>query len=215
LEESLVLRRQLGELEGVTAALNGLALIAIAEDDFERAEQLFDEAFALSEQRGDVFYVAAQDVVRAYLAFGRGELERATALCTRALASCSRYGYVQFSAYALETLAGVAAAEGRPGHAARLLGAALAIAERLGAGREGGAQHSGGVAYDWEARAVRRVLDAAQRELGTSAWDAAVAEGRTLTIADALASAKEWTTVAGQRVAPLRNGRRKSSVDAV
>jgi predicted ATPase/DNA-binding SARP family transcriptional activator len=205
LEEALQLRRQLGELEGVTAALNGLALLAIAEDDFGRAEQLFDEAFALSEQRGDVFYVAAQDVVRAYLAFGRGELERATALCTRALASCTRHGYVQFSAYALETLAGIAAAEGRPAHAGRLLGAALAIAERLGAGREGDPQHSGGVAYDWEARAVRRVLDTAQRELGTSAWEAAIAEGRTLAVADAVASAKEWTTVAGEHVASLED----------
>jgi predicted ATPase/DNA-binding SARP family transcriptional activator len=197
LEESLVLRRQLGELEGVTAALNGLALVALAEDDFEQAERLFDEAFALSEERGDVFYVAAQDVVRAYLAFGRGDLQRATAFCTRALASCARHGYVQFSAYALETLAGVAAAEGRPSHAGRLLGAALAISDRLSAERQCEGQHSGGVAYDWEARAVSRVLEAARSEIGASAWEAAVAEGRTLTIAEALASAEEWTAVAG------------------
>ena len=200
LEESLLLRRELGELEGVTAALNGLALIAIAEDDFARAEQLFDEAFAISDKRGDVFYVAARDVVRAYLAFGRGDLERATSLSTRALASCQRYGYVQFSAYALETLAGVAAAHGRPGQAARLLGSALAISERLGAATESSGQHAGGVAYDWEARAVTRVLDAARAELGARAWDAALAEGRTLTVDDALASVKEWTTTAGATV---------------
>jgi predicted ATPase/DNA-binding SARP family transcriptional activator len=212
LEESLLLRRELGELEGVTAALNGLALVAMAEDEFNQAEQLFDEAFAISEERGDVFYVAAQDVVRAYLAFERGDLQRATAFCSRALASCTRYGYIQFSAYALETLAGVAAAEGRPGHAGRLLGSALAISDRLSAGREGPGRHSGGVAYDWEARAVSRVLEAARREIGTSAWEAAVAEGRTLTVADALASAEEWTSVEDVRRPKTRNGkaRRKS-----
>jgi predicted ATPase/DNA-binding SARP family transcriptional activator len=206
LEESLLLRRQLGELEGITAALNGLALVAMAEDDFDRAEQLFDEAFSLSEERGDMFYVAAQDVVRAYLAFGRGELESAAAFCSRALASCTRHGYVQFSAYALETLAGVAAAEGRPSHAGRLLGSALAISDQLCAGRNGAAQHSGGVAYDWEARAVTGVLDRARREIGTPAWEAAIAEGRTLTIAEALASAEEWTTIAGQEVRRRRAG---------
>jgi predicted ATPase/DNA-binding SARP family transcriptional activator len=213
LEESLLLRRQLGELEGITAALNGLALVAMAEDDFDQAERLFDEAFSLSEERGDVFYVAAQDVVRAYLAFGRGELERATAFCSRALASCTRHGYVQFSAYALETLAGIAAAEGRPGHAGRLLGSALAISERLGAGREGAARHSGGVAYDWEARAVRRVLDRARREMGTGAWEAAIAEGRTLTVADALASVEEWTTIEDRDVgrAPARKRKTQSA----
>ena len=40
---------------------------------------------------------------------------------------------------------------------------------------------------------MSRVLDQACHELGTSAWEAAIAEGRTLTVADALASAEEWT----------------------
>ncbi len=198
LEESLSLRRQIGDLEGVTAGLNGLALIAIAQDDFDSAEKLFGEAFAVSERRGDLFYVAAEDVVLAYLAFGRGDFIRATALSVSALESCRQHGYRQFSAYALETLAGVAAAEGRLRDAGRLLGAALALAEQIGRsptpGRSGSARNDG-VTYDWEARAVKLVLQRAARQLGRRAWDAALEEGRRLEFDDAHAFAAEWTAL--------------------
>jgi predicted ATPase/DNA-binding SARP family transcriptional activator len=191
LEESLALRRRIGDLEGVTAGLNGLGLIAIGEDDFERAEILFREAFAISERRGDLFYDAAKDVVFGYIAFGRGDRDRATMHCVRALESCRAHGYQQFAAYVLETLAGVAAAEGRLRQAGRLLGAAVAISDRLrGAGTS---TQSSGVEYDWEARAVKRVLDDARRALGPEAWEAAVDEGRALDVDEAIAYAAEWT----------------------
>ena len=189
LEESLEIRRRIGDLEGVTASLNGLALNALAEDDFDTAEALFQEAFAVSERRGDLFYDAAKRIVFAYVAFGRGDLGRATVLSVLALDSCRENGYRQFSAYALETLAGVAAAEGRPRQAARLLGAALAISERI---RRSDARRPNGVVYDWEARAVKEVLERARRELGAEAWDAAVSDGRRLEADDALAAAVEW-----------------------
>jgi predicted ATPase/DNA-binding SARP family transcriptional activator len=191
LGESLAIRREIGDLEGVTAALNGLALIAVAEDDFDEADKLFGQAFVVSEQRGDLFYAAAKNVVLAYLAFGRGHFGQATSLSVRALEACRRHGYQQFAAYALETLAGVAAAEGRLRQAARVLGAAVVISEAIGRGR---ARRSDGVAYDWEARAVKRVLEQARRDFGHEAWDAAVREGRQLEVAEALASAAEWTT---------------------
>ncbi|HET9673273.1 MAG TPA: BTAD domain-containing putative transcriptional regulator [Gaiellaceae bacterium] len=190
LEESLAIRRRIGDLEGVTAALNGLALNALAEDDFDGAESLFGEAFAVSESRGDLFYAAAKSIVFAYVAFGRGDLSRATVLSVRALEACRERGYQQFAAYALETLAGVAAAEGRPRQAARLLGAAVSISERIGRGH---GRSPNGVVYDWEARAVKEVLDRARRKLGADAWDVAVHEGRLLEADEALASAVEWT----------------------
>ena len=201
LEESLAIRRQIGDLEGVTAALNGLALIALAEDEFGRAEQLFGEAFAISERRGDVFYNAARDVVFAYLAFGRGEHDRATTLCVRALSACREHGYQQFLAYALETLAGIAAAENRLRQAGRLLGAAVSISDRLRGATTPG--RTSAVEYDWEARAVKAVLERARRELGSEAWEADVAEGRALGIEEAIAFAAEWTARLGSDVAPV------------
>jgi non-specific serine/threonine protein kinase len=189
LEESLAIRRRIGDLEGVTAGLNGLALNALAEDDFDRAEVLFREAFAVSDRRGDLFYEAAQRIVFAYVAYGRGDYGRATVLSVLALDACRENGYQQFSAYALETLAGVAATEGRPRQAARLLGAAVAISERIG--RHG--PRSNRVVYDWEARAVKQVLERARGELGPSEWDTAVREGQRLEPDEALASAVEWT----------------------
>jgi tetratricopeptide (TPR) repeat protein len=189
LEESLAIRRRIGDLEGVTAGLNGLALNALAEDDFDQAEVLFREAFAVSESRGDLFYEAAKRIVFAYVAFGRGDYGRATVLSVLALDACRERGYQQFSAYALETLAGVAAAEGRLRQAARLLGSAVAISERIG--RHG--PRSNRVVYDWEARAVKQVLERARGELGPREWDTAVREGQRLEPDEALASAVEWT----------------------
>jgi non-specific serine/threonine protein kinase len=197
LEESLAIRRRIGDLEGVTAGLNGLALNALAEDDFDRAEALFREAFAVSERRGDLFYEAAKRIVFAYVAFGRGDYGRATVLSVLALDACRENGYRQFSAYALETLAGVAAAEGRPRQAARLLGTAVAISERIGRSR--GARSSS-VVYDWEASAVKRVLECSRRELGARAWEVAVQEGRSLEPDEALAAAVEWTAPAPSEI---------------
>jgi predicted ATPase/DNA-binding SARP family transcriptional activator len=204
LEESLALRRSIGDLEGITAGLNGLALIAIAEDDFDEAEKLFGEAFAISEKRDDLFYAAAKSVVFAYLAFGRGDLHGATTLSVRALETCRQNGYQQFMAYAFETLAGVAAAEGRLRQAGRLLGAAISIAERIGrAGELGGATtgttQRDGVTYDWEARAVKRVLQDAARKLGSGAWNAAIEEGRELEVDEAHAFAAEWAMSPDER----------------
>jgi predicted ATPase/class 3 adenylate cyclase len=191
LEESLALRREIGDLEGVTAALSSVALIALAEGDDARADDLFRQAFAISERRGDVFYGVARDVVFGYLAFCRGELARARKLCLRALSLCGKRGYQQFAAYALETLAGVAAAEGRFRQAGRLFGAAVTTSERIrGALDEA---RTTAVGYEWEARAVTRVLDRARHELGSQAWDAAVAEGRGLDAGEALAHASAWT----------------------
>jgi predicted ATPase/DNA-binding SARP family transcriptional activator len=204
LEESLTLRRSIGDLEGVTAGLNGLALIAIAEDNFDEAEKLFGEAFAISEKRDDLFYAAAKSVVFAYLAFGRGDLRRATTLSVRALENCRRNGYQQFMAYAFETLAGIAAAEGRLRQAGRLLGAAISIAERIGRAAEVGGATTGatqrdGVTYDWEARAVKRVLHEAARQLGSDVWNAAVTEGRELDVDEAHAFATEWAAAPDER----------------
>ena len=205
LEESLAIRRRIGDLEGVTAALNGLALNALAEDDFDGAEMLFREAFAVSERRGDLFYEAAKRVVFAYVAFGRGDYGRSTVLSVLALDACRKNGYEQFSAYVLETLAGIAAAEGRRRHAARLLGAALAISERIG--RAHGPK-SNGVVYDWEARAVKRALEGARRELGEVVWDSAVDEGRRLDLDEALAAAVEWTAPTSSDVVRMALGTR-------
>ena len=201
LEESLEIRRRIGDLEGVTAALNGLALNALAQDDFDGAETLFREAFAVSERRGDLFYEAAKRIVFAYVSFGRGDLGRATVLSVLALDACRENGYRQFSAYALETLAGVAAAEGRLRQAARLLGAAVAISEQLGRAQ---GRRSNGVVYDWEARAVKQVLERARRKLGARAWETAVREGRLLAPDEALASAVEWTAPPSSETVALR-----------
>ena len=181
LEKSLALRQAIGELEGVTATLNGLALLAIANDDVDEAESLFRTAFSASEGRRDLFYDAAHDVVLGYLAFARSDLDRAETLALSALESSRRNGYMQFAAYALEVLAGVAASEGRADDAAILVGAALATAEGLGRSYPRCAEgRSPGVAYDWEARAVKSVLAQSRLQAGAEAWEAAVDEGRSL-----------------------------------
>jgi hypothetical protein len=79
-----------------------------------------------------------------------------------------------------------------------VLGAAVSIAEGIGRTPETGgsgpsATRADGVAYDWEARAVKQVLQEAARRLGPKAWNAALDEGRGLDVDEAHAFAAEWT----------------------
>jgi predicted ATPase/DNA-binding SARP family transcriptional activator len=173
LTEALTLRRRCGDLEGITATLCSLAWLAAEEQNFDRAQHLFEQGLAASDERRDVWYQAARDVVLAYVALGRGDLKGARTLCIRGIKSCRELGYPQYAAQALETLAAVTAAEGFPQQAGLLSGGTIAYAERHGVPLTA-------------PLAVEAALTRARRKLGPAAWKEALNEGATRDLADLL-----------------------------
>ena len=121
-------------------------------------------------------------------ALGLGDSRAARRHHERGVALLGELGDRAYLAYCLAGLAVGAAREGRPGPAARLSGAAAAQLEALGAGEE----HLHGLDHaTWLARA--------RAALGPARFAAAVAAGRALTPAEAVAAGR-----AGPAAAPPR-----------
>jgi tetratricopeptide (TPR) repeat protein len=218
LDELLTLSQRLGDRESTAAALHGMAMLAFQEGDNDRAASLEEESltfaegkryalFPLSGLAWDAFfrvdYVRARehiersiDVCRAFgddselaetiailavVAALTGETQEAHGLLDESLALLRKLDNTP--GLILRVLPGFAiliAVEGDATRALKLIGAAEALREALGA--------SGGRV----ALALRdRVVELAAKALDAADVEAALAEGRSLTLDEALASAVE------------------------
>lgn len=149
-EESLAIRRELGDKSGIAYALSDLGLVAIEQADYGAAGFLYAQSLAIRQDVGDKWGMAA----------------------------------------CLTGLAGVAEAREQSEHAARLLGATEALLEAIG-GR-----------LDALERVVSaRTVAAVQTALGETACAAAWAEGRAMTLEDAVACALKGPHTAGSPLA--------------
>jgi len=166
--------RALAIPSGVGNALSGLAAIALATGDADRAEGLLDEANAVLRHAGPWFLTWSL-YVRAILAVRREHADAAIALIreslTRIRALHDKFAFV----YALVPLAAAAALKGDDQWAARILGARDAVTERTGVTV---ADRS---VDDLRQQAERQV----RTRLGADRWTRAYAAGRTTSI-DAL-----------------------------
>ena len=117
-----------------------------------------------------------------HVALAQGDVGRATQLFVEALhlhrAQKNQLGMAE----CLAGLAGVAGAEAQPARAARLFGVAAAVREALGA-RVWPAEQA-----DYE-----RNLQRTRAQVDAAAWEAAWAEGRAMSLEQAIAYALELT----------------------
>ena len=177
-DESLRLARELGHVRGVIVSLRELGVLSAQDGDHRRANALFDESEQLARQHGDESALAAILLDRSRLALAARETGAAASLAKESIELYRRHGTTAGIADGVHVLALAAEAEGRPERAARLLGAAEALRET--AGTPLAAANAGG----FEA-AVRR----ASELLGEAAFAAALAEGRALSVEEAVALA--------------------------
>jgi len=156
---------------GTGNALNGMARVALARGDLDRAEVLLDEATSALRHAGP-WFLSLTLSVRGNLAVRRGKADEAIALVRESLthtrALHDKYAFV----YALVSLAAAAVLKGDHAWAARVLGARSAVTDRTGAA----------VVDKW----VAEVNDQAEREvrahLGPDRWARAYAAGRGASI---------------------------------
>jgi len=143
---------------------------------YERAEALATESLALRREQGDLRGVAEATNNLAQAASVQGRYERAAALFKEGLRLSREVGDMIRLLEALEGLAWSAAALGQPRWAARQGGAAEAERERLGLLQ--GIPDRG-----FRDRAIQGMRAALGEEMFAAAW----AEGRAMTLSEAVA----------------------------
>ena len=163
-------------------SLLGLAEVAVAAGEPDEARRQFDRALASAKVNGDVQAQSQALSGQARLAAADGHGRRATRLAHQALELNEGIGDVAGIVRAVETLAELAASYGRPLVAARLYGAADGLRVATGIPRTAAGQ---------EERA--RCLERLAAEVDASALQRALAEGSSLTMAEAMSyAAKGW-----------------------
>jgi predicted ATPase/DNA-binding CsgD family transcriptional regulator/DNA-binding XRE family transcriptional regulator len=175
-EAGLALARETGDEHGMALHVTGLGRVAHAQGDHVRAARLLDAGLARFTDLHDKRWVAASRQALALVACSQGDAPRARGLLRASLAARRELGDRAGIAACLEALAAVAAGE-RPEHALRLAGAADALRTALGEALSPAAQAT-----------RRRWLEPARRAAGARAA-AAWADGQTLAVEQAIASA--------------------------
>jgi predicted ATPase/Tfp pilus assembly protein PilF len=177
-EESLAHAREQGLKNGIAVDLIRLGDLARFEGDDERAAPMYEESLALCREIGDVLDTASALHKLGHIACHRGDYRRAQALFAESLTLQHEQGNKQGIVEALAGFAGLAAAVKQPERAARLFGAAEALLDAIGAPLAPADR------AEWERDAAT-----ARAQLDKAAFEAAWAEGRTMTRERAIAYA--------------------------
>jgi transposase/tetratricopeptide (TPR) repeat protein len=180
-EESLALHQEVGNRVGVAVALNHLGDLALWQDDYAQAAILYDESLIISREVGDIQHIALVLRNQSYLALHQGNHAQAVALFQQSLALFQEMKEQHGIARCLEGMASLAGASGQPERAARLWGAAEVLRESVivAHGRPSLAERA---AYD-------RSVDAARAQIDPAIFTAAWAEGRAISLEQAIAEA--------------------------
>jgi predicted ATPase len=228
--ESLAVWRDLKDKSVIADALNIMGDAMRQQGDYIRAAAVYQEALALSEEAGDLFHITlvrsnlgrvahaqgddaqALALLEASVAwfrdaghtwglmwvlhhlsavvYAQGDDVRTTALLREGLGLQQRHGQKRTIAGSLECFAGLAARQGHPARAARLFGAAAALREAI----DTPLPPSECAAYDRDVASARVQLDEAT-------FAAAWAEGRVMTLEQAIAYALEVSAAESEQLA--------------
>jgi predicted ATPase/class 3 adenylate cyclase len=222
IEESLALHRKLGSQLGVGQALSGLAVLSSRQGDYATARSLSEQSLAIAQELGVIYGIADELSHLGEIARIQGDLKLARAHFEQCLAhgralnnsnwiahACTKLGYITLNEGdadhatalfqeslmrhweaerkiripdGLVGLGGVADLRRQPERAARLLGAAAALLDAMPATLDP-ADH-----LDYE-----RIVANVQAQLDETSYATAWAEGRAMTLEQAIAYALEST----------------------
>jgi predicted ATPase len=215
LQESLALRRGLGDKGGMAASLQGLAEVALWEHDFEHAALLCSESVALQREIEDKLGLATSLNISGLVETQRGDHKRALALHEEGLTVARQVGDTWSLAVHLGNMGWATLGQGDHHCAARLFGEALKLnfelgekwlsadcldglarvasvqgspvrAARLWGAAKASSQAIGALAAPLDQTAYDRHVAAARARLDEGAFDAAWTEGLSLTFEQAV-----------------------------
>jgi non-specific serine/threonine protein kinase len=132
MEESVAIRRALGDRRGLAGSLSNLAGMALEQGEYALARRLYDEHLALCRGLGDELGAADALDRLGILAFYQGDHTGARALLHESLAIVERLGDKQAISWVASKLGEVALSEGDWQTAARWYGRHHALAHEVG-----------------------------------------------------------------------------------
>ena len=198
-EESLTIRRELGDKQGTASALHNLGAIAHHQGDYATAHAIYGESLGLRRELKDAYGIAGTLNNLGLIAAHRGEFAAARTLYEESLAIDRRLANRQGIAYSLHNLGLLAHDQGEYDEARSLYEESLAIRRELG-DKQGVAfslNNLGTIAHDQgdhdAARALFEESLALNRELGDR-------RGIALSLHDLGATARDQGDYAAARV---------------
>jgi predicted ATPase/DNA-binding winged helix-turn-helix (wHTH) protein len=153
-----------------------LAYVAMHEGDFDRAGRLHEEALELARRQGEKWGMGITLFDLGLLRVVQQRYAQARALCAEGIALHEEFGDRRGVAWCLGILSGAEAADGHLLRAARLRGAMEGLLETVGAP----------VQATYKRWIGDRHLDAMKDGLGDRVFQAALAEGRTMSLSRAV-----------------------------
>jgi predicted ATPase/DNA-binding SARP family transcriptional activator len=210
-EESLAIRRELGDRAGIAASLRNLALVAYQQGDYGTARSLQEESLAIRRELGDRVGIAASLQDLALLAYSQGDYRTARSFYEESLAIRRELGERRGIAASLEALAALTCAGQEQRQAGGRRDASLPLPAGCGRplGTPTGAEApdcAGAAARPFgAAEALREAISAplppneqaayrlqvsrVRELLGEEAFGAAWVQGRAMTLEQAIADA--------------------------
>ena len=172
--QALTLHEQEGYRYGLAASLNSSSILAYVQGEYERAAVLSEQSLALSRNTGDKGAIARSLSMLGRVAYRQGNIEEAVAKHNESLVLFRELGEKLGIIQGLERLGSVAVASA-PIRASRLLAAAAGARETIGAPLPPYERAEHDTAVDH----IRAALD---RAVSSAAW----AEGRAMTLEQAI-----------------------------
>jgi tetratricopeptide (TPR) repeat protein len=174
-ETGLSIFREVDHQPGIAQALNIIGELARVGGDYERAKRAYEECLSVCQQTGEVNRICYTYANLAYVAQHEGDDKHALQLARHAFQLSREASGTHDVASFLANLASPAAALGQFQPAARLLGASKAALERMGAFYQPSDKPE-----------VDRAVEVVRAQLGTADFEAAWAEGRAMSVEEAI-----------------------------
>ncbi len=130
--ESLEIKRRLGDQNGVASTLYQLAMLAQDQGDIEESQRLYTESLEISKQLGNQWGIALISQELGRLAQKQGEVEKARRLHNETLGIAQRLGDQSLISISLNHLAVLAQKQGEVEKARLLYNESLEIKKKLG-----------------------------------------------------------------------------------
>jgi tetratricopeptide (TPR) repeat protein len=180
LEEALSISHQLGNQTSEEETLITHGTLAYWQGDFQLACVYYEEAMMLSEKIGDHYQNLWTHVFIAYAIFRQGDIQRARAMFEDSIRATQKAGLMIALVFAVRGLASLNANQEQPERAARLFAWADAMRDQIGDHRPPVEQAS-----------VERDLAIIHSKVDAVEFTHLSAEGRTMTVEQAIALALE------------------------
>jgi non-specific serine/threonine protein kinase len=180
--EAKALYRRLGRHRELLLASQCLARATLVQGDLTRANDLYTELLATTQESGDDYGLASAQLGLGLVRVGQGDHAQALVLFGSALRGYHALGTRMWVAACMEAIAAEIGALGKPEHAAHLLGAATSLRAETSL-----------PTWFADRSTAEKTADAARSSLGEAAFTAARSAGAVATLDETVAIVEEIT----------------------